>query len=136
MLAATLAAYGASAERLADFDGDGRAELLLRHVDGSWRMQGSSREGFPGEAVRVTRKPQWHWAGAGDFNGDGSDDVLLRRTDGVWVYYPMDGSRVIGEERGWANLTRDVSLPDPDRHPEKSGEYPLRIPTRCRQTDR
>ena len=107
---ATLAASVVSAERLGDFDGDGRADVLLRHADGSWRYHGSSPSGLPGEPVRMTPKPEWHWAGAGDFNGDGNDDVLVRRTDGAWFYYPMDGSRVVVEERGWANLTRRLDF--------------------------
>ena len=110
LVLATLAAPVASAERLGDFDGDGRADVLLRHADGSWRYHGSSPSGSPGEPVRMTRKPEWYWAGAGDFNGDGNDDVLVRRTDGAWVYYPLDGSRVIVEERGWANLTRNLDF--------------------------
>ena len=108
LLLATLAAYGASGERLGDFDGDGRADVLLRHTDGSWRYHGSSPSGSPSEPVRMTRKAEWYWAGTGDFNGDGRDDVLLRRHDGFWVYYPLDGSRVIVEERGWATLTRNL----------------------------
>ncbi|MCY4011624.1 MAG: leucine-rich repeat domain-containing protein [Gammaproteobacteria bacterium] len=110
LLLATLAAHGASGERLGDFDGDGRADVLLRHADGSWRYHGSSASGSPGEPVRMTRKPEWYWAGAGDFNGDGNDDALVRRTDGAWLYYPVDGSRVIVEERGWANLTRNLDF--------------------------
>ena len=105
---ATLAASVVSAERLGDFDGDGRADVLLRHDDGAWRYHGSGQPVSPGEPVRMTRKPEWYWAGAGDFNGDGNDDVLMRRADGAWVYYPMDGSRVVVEERGWANLTRKL----------------------------
>lgn len=110
LLLATFAACGVSAERLGDFDGDGRADVLLRHADGTWRYDRSSQSGSPGEPVRMTRKPEWYWAGAGDFNGDGNDDVLMRRTDGAWVYYPLDASRVIVAERGWANLARNLDL--------------------------
>lgn len=108
LLAMVLVACGTAAERLGDFDGDGRADVLLRHVDGSWRYHGSPLSGLRGQPVRLTRKEEWYWTGVGDFNGDGSDDVLMRRTDGVWVYYPMTGSRVLAEERGWANLTRNL----------------------------
>ena len=109
LLLAAVFASSAGAERLGDFDGDGKADVLLRHSDGSWRfhaMDGASVAS--GAPVRMTRKPEWYWAGAGDFNGDGQDDVMLRRDDGVWVYYPLDGSRVIVEERGWANMTRKL----------------------------
>ena len=100
-----------SAERLGDFNGDGRADLLLRHSDGGWRYHaGNGASAAPGEPVRITTKSEWYWAGAGDFNGDGRDDVMLRRDDGAWVYYPLDGTRVIVEERGWANLTRRLDF--------------------------
>ena len=109
LLLAAVFACSAGAERLGDFDGDGKADVLLRHSDGSWRfhaMDGASVAS--GAPVRMTPKLEWYWAGAGDFNGDGRDDVMLRRADGVWVYYPLDGSRVIVEERGWANMTRKL----------------------------
>lgn len=106
LILATVCTSGA--ERLGDFNGDGKADVLLRHDDGSWRMHvmdgASAGQGLP---VRMTPKLEWYWMGAGDFNGDGWDDVMLRRDDGVWVYYPLDGSRVIAAERGWANLTRN-----------------------------
>ena len=109
LLLAAVFACSAGAERLGDFDGDGKADVLLRHSDGTWRfhaMDGLSvATGVP---VRLTPKLEWYWAGAGDFNGDGRDDVMLRRADGPWVYYPLDGSRVIVEERGWANMTRKL----------------------------
>ena len=108
LLLATLAAYGVSAERLGDFDGDGREDVLLRYADGNWRYHGSPQSDTPGAPVRMTRKPEWYWAATGDFDGDGRDDVLLRRADGPWVYYPMDGSHVIADGRGWANLTRNL----------------------------
>ena len=99
------------AERFGDFNGDGKADLLLRHSDGSWRYHtGDGASAAPGEPLRITTKLAWYWAGAGDFNGDGRDDIMLRREDGVWVYYPLDGTRVIAGERGWANLTRNLDF--------------------------
>ena len=109
LLLAALLSCSAGAERLGDFDGDGKADVLLRHTDGSWRYHAMDGVSVALSApIRMTPKPEWYWAGAGDFNGDGRDDVMLRRDDGVWVYYPLDGSRVIVEERGWANMTRKL----------------------------
>ena len=111
LLLAAAAVHSASAERLGDFNGDGKADVLLRHDDGSWRMHimdGASAG--PGLPVHITPKLEFYWAGAGDFNGDGRDDVLLRRDDGVWLYYALDGSRVIPEASGWANLTRNLDF--------------------------
>ena len=42
LLLAILAAYGVYGERLGDFDGDGRADVLLRYADGNWRRHGSA----------------------------------------------------------------------------------------------
>ena len=111
LLLLAAAACSAHAERLGDYNGDGKADVLLRHDDGSWRihlMDGASAG--PGVPVRMTSKLEFYWAGAGDFNGDGRDDVLLRRDDGVWLYYALDGSRVIREASGWANLTRNLDF--------------------------
>ena len=97
--------------RLGDFDGDGTADVLLRHGEGSWTyhaIDGPSVNRT--EAVRITPDVAFYWMGAGDFNGDGRDDAMLRRDDGVWLYYPLDGHRVIAAERGWANLTRSVDF--------------------------
>ena len=44
----------------------------------------------------------------GDFNGDGKDDVLLRHENGRWFYYPMDGRSHITDQRGYADLTRNL----------------------------
>ena len=45
---------------------------------------------------------------SGDLNGDGKDDVLLRNKNGRWYYYPMNGRRYLTDERGYADLTRDL----------------------------
>lgn len=105
-----LAALSVPADfRLPDLDGDGDADVLLRNDDGTWRSfvidGGNVVVGQSGRAS-ITSNRSWHPVAMGDFNGDGTDDIFLRRTDGQWGYYPMDGRQVIGEQRGWANLTR------------------------------
>ena len=45
----------------------------------------------------------------GDLNGDGRDDVLLRHENGRWFYYPMDGRSHITDQRGYADLTRNLA---------------------------
>ena len=107
-----VAACTSGAERFGDFNGDGVADVLLRHSEGSWRYHaGDGDSEAPGEPpLRITTNLAWYWAGAGDFNGDGRDDVMLRRDDGAWVYYPLDGRRVIVDERGWANVTRNLDF--------------------------
>ena len=81
--------------RLGDVNGDGRADVLLRHADrGSWIYYAMGGTG--GRLVRnlgLTPNTKWALAGVGDFNGDRHDDVLVRHTEsGQWLYYAMDGA--------------------------------------------
>ena len=107
--AETVAAAPAQASaRLHDFNGDGRADVLLRRTDnGRWTyypMNGrrvlAGRGGVP-----LSNNLAWGVAGIGDFNGDRRGDVLLRHANtGRWTYYPMSGRRVLSG-RGSASLT-------------------------------
>jgi hypothetical protein len=68
-----------------DFDGDGRADILFRNVDGrvtNWLGQGDG--GFVNnDATTLLNVPtDWQVAGSGDFNGDGYADILWRHQDG------------------------------------------------------
>lgn len=84
---------------MGDFDGDGRADVLLRHVRGAWRLyamngpqptpESPSRPGF-------TRHTVWRVAGVGDFDGDGADDVLMRNHRGAWRYQTLAGDGTVG----------------------------------------
>lgn len=94
--------------RLPDLDGDGDADVVLRHDDGTWRhfaIEGASVVTESSGPIRMTRDMDWHPAAVGDFNGDGRDDFLLRRSEGRWGYYPMNGGQVVAEDRGRSNLT-------------------------------
>ena len=89
--------------RLGDFDGDGRADALLRHADGHWLYQPmDERSARAGGAASLNDNPAVSVSGVGDFNGDGRDDVLMRRADGSWRAYLMDGRRSIPEGGGVA----------------------------------
>lgn len=82
-----------------DFSGDGRADILLQHVDGRvalWRMQGMTyldsvplRDGQPASAG-------WPICGYGDFTGDGSNDLLLSNGSRQLQIWFMNGTAFQG----------------------------------------
>lgn len=79
---------------VADFDGDGFDDVLLRHhKEGSWRlyrMQGRHVQSASSPSFTTNRL--WHFVGAGDFDGIGRADILLRHADGRWGRQAPDGS--------------------------------------------
>ena len=83
-----------------DFNDDGKADLLLRHLDGRWHyypMDGRHAIADDSGAANLPRSLDWAFVGIGDFDADGRDDVLLRHTDGRWAYHAMDGRLQTGE---------------------------------------
>jgi hypothetical protein len=69
----------------ADFNGDGRADILWRSSDGrvaDWL--GTASGGFTDNVANSLRTAgaSWQVAEIGDFNGDGRSDILWRNSDG------------------------------------------------------
>ena len=98
---------------IGDFNGDGKADVLLRHeTTGSWlvyAMNGKEHvKGATGSA-NLSIDLEYSLAGMADFNGDGSDDVLLRHSDGNWYLYLMQGRRFIVGSGPVAGLPSDRS---------------------------
>ncbi len=95
---------------IADFNGNGRADVLIRHHDGRWflyPMNGRRVTSGRGTAD-LTRNLAWQLAATGDFDGDGRSDALMRRNDdGRWFLYPMHGRRTLAN-RGAAQVTTDL----------------------------
>ena len=83
----------------AEFDGNGKADVLLRHEDGApWRMylfDGTRVVGTLESDLPPDRST--YPVGFGDFNGDGNDDIMLRKGDGRWQLRLMNGPVVIGK---------------------------------------
>ena len=68
-----------------DFNGDGRADVLLRHSTGFVLVEESASNGsfIPNWENAQAITPDWTVVGAGDFNGDGFADILFRNTSGA-----------------------------------------------------
>lgn len=70
----------ALAPATADFNGDGRADVLWRNsstgADAIWRSADQATQ----QAVASVTDPRWKVAGVGDFDGDGRSDIFWRNT--------------------------------------------------------
>jgi alpha-tubulin suppressor-like RCC1 family protein len=78
----------------ADFDGDGRADLLWRAVSGEiyiWFMQSAT---VTGAAPVWNPGLDWSIRAVADVDGDGKADILWRRHDGTTYLWTMDGAAV------------------------------------------
>jgi hypothetical protein len=79
---------------VADFDGDDKPDILLRHEFGDlvvWFMDGTVRTG--GVALAPSRAdPSWTVAGVADLDGDGKPDIVFQNQAGDLVAWFMDGT--------------------------------------------
>jgi hypothetical protein len=101
---------------VADFTGDDKADVLLRHsstgtwylyaLDGRSILGGGATGGIP-----MASSLDWQPVGVGDFTGDGKSDILLRnQTTGFWYLYALDGRMIAGGgQTGGVPLTQDLA---------------------------
>ena len=88
---------------LADFGGDNKADLLVRHNGTGnmymWQMNGYTKQIDPRTgtigASAGGLKTFWDVVGVADFNGDFKADILARTGSLLWLY-EMDGSDRVG----------------------------------------
>ena len=76
----------------ADFNADGKADLVWRHTSGAvslWKMNGVT----PAEVVSLTptAAPDWKPVGSGDLDGDGKPEIVWQNTDGRLAAWFMSG---------------------------------------------
>jgi hypothetical protein len=89
-----------SVAEIADFNGDGEADLLWRNTAGGlveWTMQGStitSSTEVTLNGLAIRPDASWSVAGAGDFDGNGKADLLWRNAGGELVSWLMNGSAI------------------------------------------
>ena len=100
-----------------DFNGDGRADVVWRHTNGSftnWLSQPNgtfnSNDANAWEVVPTS----WKVDGVGDFNGDGRDDLIWRNDNGTfttWLAQP-DGGFVSNDANSLAVLPTNWKVAD------------------------
>ncbi len=91
----------------ADFNGDGKSDILLQNADGSssiWLMDGLSVTSIGGLIGPGTG---WRVVEVADFNGDGKSDIVWQHTNGsasIWLMNGLNmssGGGLIDPGTGW-----------------------------------
>lgn len=86
-------------EAVADFDGDGRDDLLLREQGSGartvYRLRGAAVDPTLSGSIGIDNASGRQLVAAADFDGDGRADLLLRDVNTLrWVLLLLDGSAV------------------------------------------
>ncbi len=113
----------------ADFDGDGKNDILWRTDSGMlaiWEMDGTRIKfgGYVNNGTDAVGAPgaDWHVQQLGDYDGDGKNDILWRTDSGSLAIWEMDGTRV--KFQGYVNNGIEaVGAPGPDWHIVKPDYY-------------
>jgi len=82
---------GWSVEKIADLNGDGKADIVWRHSDGTLASRLMNGLDMLGEGVLLGPGSGWSIKLVGDFDGNGKDDLLWEHTDGSSAIWLMDG---------------------------------------------
>jgi len=91
-------------EAAADFNGDGKADILWQNDNGQatvWLMQGLTF--LSSVNVGANPGPTWHVKGSEDFNGDGKADILWQYDSGQAMVWLMNGTTVLSTSNVGAN---------------------------------
>ena len=96
---------------VADFDGDGKSDILWRNSSSGQnylyamdRIAIRPTEGY----IRTVADQHWEVKGVGDFDGDGRADILWRNSvSGENYLYPMNGTTILAE--GYLRSVADLA---------------------------
>lgn len=83
---------GYTVKHTGDFNGDGQADMLLEHADGSTIILLMNGSAVMTSAALIDANTGWVVKRVGDFNGDGKTDVVLQHTDGSVYLGLMNGA--------------------------------------------
>jgi FG-GAP-like repeat/Divergent InlB B-repeat domain/NHL repeat len=95
-VAGLLPAGGYTVTHVADLDGNGKADTLVRHTDGTsigWLHDGLN---VVGQTTFFAAGSGWSIKHTADLNGDGKADLIVEHTDGRVVGWLMNGLTVTG----------------------------------------
>jgi len=85
---------GYNVQRLGDFNGDGKGDILFRDTEGRvkvWLMNGTTI--IKDYDLPDTDK-RWRYFASGDFNGDGTTDIAWQQPDGTLVVWLLNATNV------------------------------------------
>ena len=111
-------------EVIADFDGDDKDELLLRHADGTWRVQSLNSDEdtaiLQWDVATLPASWKWQIEGIGDLDGDNESELLIRGPLNEWLIAPVrrseteDNSVELGTDpqRLWQIPNPPIYIPD------------------------
>jgi len=83
---------GYAVNRLGDFDGDGKADILFRNTQGKiklWSMNGIT---IANQIDLPDSDPTWALYAIADLNGDGTLDIIFRKPDNTLVVWLMNAT--------------------------------------------
>ena len=113
----------------ADFDGDGKADLLWRTDGGKlaiWEMTGTQVKFADyiniGQTKVSAPGSDWHVVGTGDFNGDGKSDILWETNSGKLAIWELNGNQIQSADYVKIGQT-NVGAPGSDWHVVGTGDY-------------
>jgi hypothetical protein len=84
-----------SVNQVADFNGDGKADILWRGQDGTPAIWLMDNEKIIGGNFLPNPGDFWTPVDAQDYSNDGKADIMWRGQDGTMVEWQMDGAQFL-----------------------------------------